>query len=633
MRNFLLSILCAATSLTMVFAAKTDPKGELAVVFSENFDALSSGTESSPASEEISAGGKLDASLTGGLEWQGRGLHQAGGSLAVMHFEQSDWFGTESLQGYVRTPYTDVRMDDGNFTLRFKARALTGTTAILHVEVYDPYTTNSLDTGKVEITGDWGTYELDLRHPGYGNHLAFMEIASEGEDWLLDDLEIIQDYYDLPAPIVHFARNVSYEEFTGRWNPVTFAEGYLVSVYSLDDAGVPQYLVKEEKTSECTLTVSGTQKGKDYFYYVKSFNDKYTSPESEHRRVYVSLNALDTPMVLEAENISTDGFTARWEPTFRAMGYVVGLKKQYIAAEDKDATIMAEDFEKIRTGTTGWPEIFYGNIDDYVSMPGWDYNYFTSRTAKGMFGLDISYKKYGEPCYLSTPVLDLSGASGKFTIELRVFGGKGNVVSLTCGRKTQTHTLEVDGLQEFSMEFDNGSEESVIRIDLDGESSCTYLLIDDIKVRQSVKAGDKVTENVSNHRTETPDTSFEFTGLNAKEGDTFVYTVTAWSYTLDEDGIWGPDVFSEVSAPQEVLIKASDNAVDGVLEDSKVSVSVTGKDLVINTSEASEAMLYSVDGRLIGSYALLPGSNVLNPSYAGVLIVRIAGETFRVLMH
>lgn len=636
MKKFLFSIGLVMAAGTIAYGAKTDPRGELTATFSENFNAFTNGNETTPAEDEISASGKIDASLTGGKEWAGRGLHEAGGALAVMHFEQYDWFyGTMSVQGYVRTPYIDVRMDEGNFTLRFRARTLTAESTKLNVEVYDPYTTNSMDQGTVDITSEWATYEVDLHHPGYGNHLAFMEIASNEEDWLLDDMEIVQDYYALPAPIVHFARNVSYEQFTGRWNAVPLADNYLVSVFSLDKSGNRAYLLKDEKTADCTMTVDGTQKGTDYYYYVRSANAKYTSDESEVRKIHVALNELETPVTLAAENVSTDGFTARWELTFRAMGYVIGLKKQYVATEDVLVNVVDEDFEKFEDGDTDWTYPFYGNIDDYTNIPGWGYNYFNFRIAASMAVIDNSYKKYGEECYLSTPALDLSGDGGRFVVTLNVYGDKDNVVSVTCDDKTLTHTLDVQGTQEFSLEFDNGSALSVVRIEFDGEPAgfYNYLFIDEVKIQQYAHAGDAITENIGSYKTETPDTSYDFTGLNAKEGDTFVYTVMAWSYSLDEDGVWGPDVYSEVSEPRSVVISNSTTGIDDVAADSETIVSAAHGELTIVVAEAATAEVYSVSGHLAGRYELAAGINTFVPACKGVAIVKVGDKVFRVILR
>ena len=142
------------------------------------------------------------------------------------------------------------------------------------------------------------------------------------------------------------------------------AESYLVSVYSRDDADNRTYLVKDKPATGCTLTVDGTVKGTDYYYRVHSVNDRYTSVESEERKIHVPLNDLEKPVVLPAENVSADGFTARWEPTFRAMGYIIGLSKEYTATEDVLVTLVHEDFDKITSGDLDWPYPFYDELNE-----------------------------------------------------------------------------------------------------------------------------------------------------------------------------------------------------------------------------------------------------------------------------
>lgn len=632
MKKHLITFGLALSAVVFSYAAKTDPVGELVPTFSENFNALVNGTEKEPAAEELSASGKIDDTLTGGKQWAGRGLHEAGGALAVMTFEQSDWFGTETVQGYIRTPYADVRMDGGNFTARFRARKLTQDEELtkIHVELYDAYTTNAIGSGVLEITGEWNTYEVDLCHPGYGNHLAFLEMASEGGEWLIDDFEIVQDYYALPAPIVHFPRNVSYEQFTARWNAVPLAESYLVSVYSRDDADNRTYLVKDVPTQECTLTVEGTVKGTDYYYRVRSVNAKYTSEESEERKVHVPLSELEQPVALAAENVSIDGFTARWEPTFRAMGYIIGLSKEYVAKEDVVVPLVHEDFDKITSGDLDWPYPFYDEMDNVTNLPGWQSNYFNVRVVAGMFGLDNSYKKYGEEIYLASPALDLSADGGKFTVRLNVYGEKDDVVSVTSGDKTLTHTLAEQGYQNFSLEFDNGTAASTVRIEFDGDGASKLLFFDDIYIEQTIHAGGTVKTNIGTYKTDTPVTSYEFTGFDASEGDTFVYTVTAWSYSLDEDGVWGPDVFSTPSEPVSVLVGTT--GVTDVTA-AQPQISVAGGVVTVTVAEASVAEVYNVAGTLIGRYDLVPGANTLGISANGVVIVRVNTTATRILLH
>ena len=94
---------------------------------------------------------------------------------------------------------------------------------------------------------------MDLYHPSYGSHLAFVEIASEGDEWLLDDFEIIQDYYAPPAPIIHFPRNVTLRTLHRTLEPRALAQSYLVSVHTRDEADKRTYLLKDTPTTDCTL--------------------------------------------------------------------------------------------------------------------------------------------------------------------------------------------------------------------------------------------------------------------------------------------------------------------------------------------------------------------------------------------
>lgn len=363
---------------------------------------------------------------------------------------------------------------------------------------------------------------------------------------------------------------------------------------------------------------------------MRSVNTEYTSEESEERKVHVPLSELEQPVALAAENVSTDGFTARWEPVFRAMGYIIGLSKEYVAKEDVVVPLVHEDFDKITSGDLDWPYPFYDEMDDITNLPGWQCNYFNVRVVAGMFGLDNSYKNYGEEVYLASPVLDLSADGGKFTVRLDVYGNKDDIVSVTSGDKTLTHTLAEQGYQSFSLEFDNGMAASTIRIEFDGDGASKLLFFDDIYIEQTIHAGSTVKTNIGTYKTDTPVTAYDFTGLDASEGDTFVYTVTAWSYSLDEDGVWGPDVFSTPSEPVRVLVGTT-----GITDATAVKpqITVAGGVITVTVAEASVAEVYNVNGLQIGRYDLAQGTNAISLSANGVVIVRVGATVFRVLLN
>ena len=65
------------------------------------------------------------------------------------------------------------------------------------------------------------------------------------------------------------------------------------------------------------------EKGKTYFFTVKAKNDKYTSVESNEVQVYVPIRTMPVPELADPTDITDTGYTARWYPVERAMGYAV----------------------------------------------------------------------------------------------------------------------------------------------------------------------------------------------------------------------------------------------------------------------------------------------------------------------
>lgn len=605
-----------------VNATVANPKGEIKAIFSENFDAMTEGSENEPAADELAASSAVDSALTQTPGWAGRGLHQAGGALAVMHFVKKDWFGTDTVQGYIQTPQFDVRLDEGNFAVRFRARTASDKGARIHVEIYDPYTSNNIQAATAEIGAEWTAVQLEMCHPGYGNHLAYLQLASEGEDWLMDDFEIVQDCYTIMPPVVHFPRNVSYTSFTGRWNAVPLADSYLVSVFTTGEKDEREYILTDSATTEYTMVVNGTVKGKDYYYTVRTVGNGFTSDESEPRKVNVPLTSLETPATLEATDVTADGFTARWTPSFRAMGYIISLRREHVAEADESFVILHEDFDKFTSSYSG-EQPFYGNLDDYTSMPGWKTD--NGIYKKGMFGLDNYWSIY-EDISLTSPALDLSAAGGEFTVTVLCEVSAACKLSVTCGDEVQSQDCNKGSVEEHKFTFPNGTASSCLVLEIDGRGT---IMFDEITVSQTIKAGESVTENVGTYNTETPVESYEFTGLDAAPGDVFCYSVVAWSYSLDEDGVWGPNVYSESSDVRRVNIGGT-TAVDEVgIAGNSVRAAEGG--IVADFENAARITVLNAAGQVIESMALPAGTTFVPLQYRGFVIVTLSDGTSRKL--
>lgn len=626
MRKTLVLIVLVCMGL---FQLKATVKGELMTLVSEDFSLMAAGSEAEPEAEEISSmDGKIPMEYTNGIQWYGRGVHQAGGSIALRPCMFEDDYGeTYEGSGYIMTPLTDVRLDDGNFVVRFKAKAVSGATAVVHGFLYDKWSSNYYMRQTVTITDEWAEYEMNFQHSAFGNHVACVQFASESEEWFFDDCSIEQDVYEISAPIVHAPRDVDFTHFTAQWDKVFTATSYLVSVYSMEGEN-RVYLFEDKETTDNFLTVEGTVKGGKYFYCVKAKNEKYVSVESDPIEVFVPITSMETPEVLPATDVTATGFTANWNLVYRAQGYCVRLFLKHTAQGDEDFEMLHEDFEKIEDGTLDWPQMFYDtDLNDYAKMPGWLIN--QGCTVKGMIGLDNFWKDYGDFGMLTSPDMDLSLGDGRYSVKLNVYGKKGDEVYVDSykGEESvrQSFVLEADGAQSGVVSFENGSDATHFVITFSGDGQ---LLIDDIFVTQQLKAGDVCTTSVASLELEGEDlTSYRFDDLQLTEGNVYQYAVAAWSWSLDEEGIWGPTVYSEYSELVDVQMNSS---IDALSTGNKVYAS--GMSLVFDVRQPVPVAVYSLGGQLVYSAELNSGVQTLELTTRGLYIVKLGAEVFKVIL-
>ena len=240
-----------------------------------------------------------------------------------------------------------------------------------------------------------------------------------------------------------------------------------------------------------------------------------------------------------------------------------------------------------------------------------------------------SYKAYGEDIHLTSPALDLSADKGNFTVRLNIYGDKDDIISITSGDKTLTHILAEQGAQSLSLQFDNGTPSTTIRIEFDGDGASKMLFFDDIYIEQTIHAGGTVRENIGSYKTENTDTSYTFTGLDATEDDNFIYTITAWTHSLDEDGVWGPDVVSEASEPCRVVISNTSGIHAPDADDETAITTADGTTILVTVAESATAEIYTISGILLARHNVAPGANTLRVPTSGLLIIRVGNKVRR----
>ena len=100
------------------------------------------------------------------------------------------------------------------------------------------------------------------------------------------------------------------DSFKARWRPVEGATSYLVSVYNLvvDNYTMePNYLLRQEETTDTCMTVTGCDPSLTYYYIVQS---KGAGVSAESGYAMPAVPQLTAPLPLEPTNITSNSFTA-----------------------------------------------------------------------------------------------------------------------------------------------------------------------------------------------------------------------------------------------------------------------------------------------------------------------------------
>lgn len=621
--------ICLSIFLSVNIVSAYAAKGEHLAILSEDFSAFTEGSEAAPAENELSTeDGLIPAEYTHNIQWRGRGIHQAGGVCAVLPYDDYTYGETK---GWIQTPYTDVRLDDGNFILRFRARSMDYEQDSLVFYLRDQYGSSYYTMEKRTISDQWQSIEIPFQHNfGLGSLVVYIEIGAYNGSWLVDDMEIVQDVYEICSPHAIAPKDVTFEHFTAQWEPVWSATSYLTSAYYYEDEEKTQriYIAENIETTECECRITGMEKGKTYFFTVKAQNDKYTSVESNEVQVYVPIRTMPVPELAEPTDITETGYTARWYPVERAMGYAVRHFLKHTAQSEEEYTLIHEDLETITEGTFDWPGYFYDyDLNKYSKMPGWGVN--MGCTVTGMIGIDNYFRDFEEG-KITSPEFDLSCNEGKYTVQLNVYGmNAGDTVYIDSyceGKKEhREYLMETEGEHSFSVDFTNGGTQTYFTITFSGTDK---MYIDDIFVKQVLQAGESYVSPLASFELEGIDnTSYAFTGLTRSENDEYLYSVASWSWSLDEEGIWGPTVYSEYSEPQIVRLSSSIENIDGIDSD---KVYAHNGVLYIGVAGDAFVQIYTVEGRLLLSRRIASGNHELELPGHGFYLVYINNRCYKV---
>ncbi len=470
---------------------------------------------------------------------------------------------------------------------------------------------NGYDPGYIETEGTGGaitnlSFYLtklsdnsdELTSYGYGVSMSIK--GYDGESWNSICYISLADYTKgEPQHITSDLLKENGIDIAGKYTKLRFCGGlndegsFVIDQVELSTL-TPQDTVlfqKDVTTSTPSYAFTGLDMDQDYYYDVRASRNGIGEGKATD---LVHAFGVAAPKATEATDIDERGeFTANWEAEPKANdGYTVCLNKTYIAPEAiTDYEILSEDFSKVTTAATVDDPESYGNknqvttLDEATQTSGW-YGQ-GNLMANGMLGC----RQAEGPTYeIITPELSLGNGDGSFNVTVTTYFVsadtlvvQGKQLAYIPGKAGETVTMTVpmtdgyDGLRVWFYTKNYGS-----------------FFIDDIKITQNLKKGDKlVYSNIEQEQT--TDTKYTFSGLDVTPGTSYSYVVYARRSNYKESAV--SDASNEVTV--DVL-----NAIQSV-----------------KTTNKGSKRIYDLNGRE------LPAAK-----QHGVYIIRENGETRKVVM-
>jgi hypothetical protein len=150
------------------------------------------------------------------------------------------------------------------------------------------------------------------------------------------------------------AVNITSTSFTATWERVSWASSYILKVSRDFDQ---QIIIPAEEVNDTSYTITGLEPNNGYRYAVKVVSPPEILmgiPEQESELSNWTLvetsPELETPVAIEASNISDSSFTANWEPVANAQNYLLYVLKQDV--NDPLVWILVPEYDMLNVAET-----------------------------------------------------------------------------------------------------------------------------------------------------------------------------------------------------------------------------------------------------------------------------------------
>lgn len=597
----LATVLCAFASSSLS-AAET-------VLAEADFSTLTNGSEDEP---EIF---KYMSSFTGFTGWSivtGK-TGEAGGSLYLAD------------GGNIKSPYLSGVSTTGG-AIKISAEVKLNKAEIGMVQLAYGYSS----TMQTVVEGtDWQTIEFIVTPTSSSQYSNYATLSPQ---WLADGIfvktiKIAQSPEFLGTPTVNQPTNADGTSFTATWKSVSGATKYFIDVYSFGADGQKVYFIENQECTTTSYKVEGLDPAVTYFFVVRAANETGTSADSEEIEVVKYIASLEAP-VLKLVSCDQDGnFVTEWDAIADAEDYTLTIFRTSTMAEAGEATVMAEDFNALTTGSLSSPEYIYERHLAVLNEPGW--SGYNMACIDGAIGLT----PYSSEAYLITPAINLSADEGKFSILINMAANNlgtyytDEVVTITTidadNNESEPVTVTIDKAQfaDYTINLTGGTAATKIKI---SSASSRKIFIDNFEVKQVLPAGSQTTNTYLTEDTE----ATTFTGkVEFDNNATYKMVAVANGRTVSAGAIAG--ISSAASEPLAISITSGIEEVAASADE--VAISKAGEGVInVTTPEAVNVTVYDLNGRVLGSIAAPAGSSSIAVAAKGIVIVKAGDKVAKI---
>ncbi len=357
--------------------------------------------------------------------------------------------------------------------------------------------------------------------------------------------------------------------------------------------------IEDIRVTDTSYVVSGLDSEKDYYFTVKAGSDALGIDSGEVKES-MSAFGVAAPVTEEPIDINETQYTAQWNSVPKATGYQVYNYGIFTASEDiVDFEVLSDSFDSLEDlPLTNLNNLDLIELDDYVDRLGW-YGYMT---IIGLGGIGATNEPdFGVGGQIQSPELSLGNDGGHYKVEIELLGEPDDqiIVVNSAGEKHAIY-IEDDSATE-TLFFENGKEGDILTFYSDNSLN---FLIQNIRILQNLKAGDKVATMMDYAYTTGLDHKFRLTDDSKTE---YAFDVQA-VYEKYFDTAW-----SDRSDRRYVLIP-------------------TGVDEIISDFISySPLEIFSMSGLLLGN--IKPGEKISSMSLpAGIYVIKCGEKVKKVVL-